>query len=559
MSRGVPQPNERPVRTYPTPSWSAVPFDELLVERFEFNKSNGQKLPEGTPHPNVRDFPNHQLVYENYDGNYGIVTRYWANGFRNQDQYNYDITYSADSAAHPIFSRKYLVRRDQYVPFARGDDFTGVYLIEVTNEGSGYDPNDPPDVTIAGGGGSGATAKALISSDGKVKWVYLTDEGSGYTSTPTVSFSSGAATAVAKTQLSTNIVYTYEITNGGSGYTTAPLLTIVGDGSGATAVAQVSEGVIVGVMPTAYGSGYTAASVIISGGGGSNGAITANLQSVTPQLVSETIQEFPEGDPRRSLYIMVLRQYEAMPGPILIEHRYEPFIDNYVSILKSVVPKSMVPADMFHVERVAGEITEYSPITEWRYIKCVSKINTGIAWPAADTEYLGTANYTFPNEIHEDPTIVVAYAFSGADLAIDFGLDLNVLEGYSGPCPARFVRRYTFDPTDAAFQAALPEVTYIKPEADARTTTFFYSGGNIIARVFQWIIPSTLHDELEVDVEISGSGPVIDLPGNVFTVDATVPTSIPEGSEILASIKVNRWQFGLFIYDMIWITNPSPP
>ena len=64
-----------------------------------------------------------------------------------------------------------------------------VRSISVVAGGSNYDDNNPPTVTISGGGGSGATATAIVRN-GKVVGVKLTNPGSGYTSSPTVSFSS---------------------------------------------------------------------------------------------------------------------------------------------------------------------------------------------------------------------------------------------------------------------------------------------------------------------------------------------------------------------------------
>ena len=64
-----------------------------------------------------------------------------------------------------------------------------VRSISVVAGGSNYDDNNPPTVTISGGGGSGATATAIVRN-GKVVGVKLTNPGSGYISSPTVSFSS---------------------------------------------------------------------------------------------------------------------------------------------------------------------------------------------------------------------------------------------------------------------------------------------------------------------------------------------------------------------------------
>ena len=69
--------------------------------------------------------------------------------------------------------------------------------ITVTNQGSGYSESSPPTVSLSGGGGSGATAKAIVQ-DGKVVRVEITDSGTNYTSAPSVSFSgSGGAAATA--------------------------------------------------------------------------------------------------------------------------------------------------------------------------------------------------------------------------------------------------------------------------------------------------------------------------------------------------------------------------
>ena len=59
--------------------------------------------------------------------------------------------------------------------------------ITITDSGLHYNSALPPTVTISGGGGNGATATATVSSSGLVTGILITNGGSGYTSSPTVS------------------------------------------------------------------------------------------------------------------------------------------------------------------------------------------------------------------------------------------------------------------------------------------------------------------------------------------------------------------------------------
>jgi hypothetical protein len=85
-----------------------------------------------------------------------------------------------------------------------------------------------PTVTISNGGGTGATATALLTSSGFVTGIQMTNNGTGYTTAPTLTFS-GGTTLVAGTSLPTAIgntdgfcVTSITVTAKGSGYTAAP-------------------------------------------------------------------------------------------------------------------------------------------------------------------------------------------------------------------------------------------------------------------------------------------------------------------------------------------------
>ncbi len=65
-------------------------------------------------------------------------------------------------------------------------DTTGIMSVSITNAGTGYDPKNPPQVTIQGGGGTGAQATAVVGDNGTITQIVMTASGTGYTSAPTV-------------------------------------------------------------------------------------------------------------------------------------------------------------------------------------------------------------------------------------------------------------------------------------------------------------------------------------------------------------------------------------
>src|SRR5205823_1517497 len=100
-----------------------------------------------------------------------------------------------------------------------------------------------PTIDLVGGGGTGATAVALIQP--AVLAINLTNGGSGYTSVPAVELLGGGGIgATASATVSGGTVTAINITNRGVGYTTPPTVQFSGGGgSGAAATALVSAGV----------------------------------------------------------------------------------------------------------------------------------------------------------------------------------------------------------------------------------------------------------------------------------------------------------------------------
>jgi hypothetical protein len=119
---------------------------------------------------------------------------------------------------------------------------------------------------IVAGLGETATASAsLNSASGYIRKIYLNDDGTGYTSTPTVSISPSPigsnATAVAITTSKGGVLSVSEIliVNAGSGYTKEPTITISGGGGAGAAATCSIERIFNGVQSlslTNAGSGY---------------------------------------------------------------------------------------------------------------------------------------------------------------------------------------------------------------------------------------------------------------------------------------------------------------
>ncbi|MFN7564036.1 MAG: beta strand repeat-containing protein, partial [Prosthecobacter sp.] len=124
-----------------------------------------------------------------------------------------------------------------------------------------------PTVTITGGGGSGATATAVLTS-GVVSGITITNAGVGYTSAPTIAFSGGTITTAGTNPTGTGnatnfVVSGIQVTNPGSGYTSAPSVNF-NTGTGTTAIANMSA-VILAANSSIGGSGDMAINPGITG------------------------------------------------------------------------------------------------------------------------------------------------------------------------------------------------------------------------------------------------------------------------------------------------------
>lgn len=160
----------------------------------------------------------------------------------------------------------------------------GVGGIAITEGGLGYTGIPQVSFTSLNDGASGASALVKIAGEKVIgvdvvqKTIVTTTGGNGYTAVPTVSFTGGGGTGASATAVLSGRVDTISILSGGSGYTTVPTVTLTGDGTGATAEAVVESGSVSQITITNSGSGYTTAPVIaISGGGGSGASAAAGI------------------------------------------------------------------------------------------------------------------------------------------------------------------------------------------------------------------------------------------------------------------------------------------
>lgn len=174
----------------------------------------------------------------------------------------------------------------------------GVASTMVTNGGSGY--LTEPAVVVSGGGSLGAEAAFAARVGRRVDALFLSTQGVGYTSTPTVIFTPppGGTVTTAATAHTIRSFGVASITGGTGGtlYTTATVSIAAPTGINpvqATAHATFSAGAIASIVIDNPGFGYLAAAVpavTITGDGSGASAATAVLATagVIDQLILDT-------------------------------------------------------------------------------------------------------------------------------------------------------------------------------------------------------------------------------------------------------------------------------
>jgi hypothetical protein len=140
-----------------------------------------------------------------------------------------------------------------------------------------------PTVTITGGGGTGATATALLTG-GSVTGITITNSGSGYTTAPSLGFTGGTTTGgdVAPSAVGNATQFTVStVVKGANGtYSVIPSTVVIDAPPAAvqaTATATIASGLVTGFNVTNGGTGYTSPPTVNLSGGAFVSPITATF------------------------------------------------------------------------------------------------------------------------------------------------------------------------------------------------------------------------------------------------------------------------------------------
>ena len=145
--------------------------------------------------------------------------------------------------------------------------------IFLNNDGSGF--TSPPTITFSDSAANNpATAIGILTTRANVtsiEKILMTSAGAGYTTTPTITISGGGGTGAAATcsiETTYNGVIRFNVIDGGVGYSTAPTVTVGQPGAGTTAVGIASVGlagadhVVKSIYISDPGIGYASAPLV---------------------------------------------------------------------------------------------------------------------------------------------------------------------------------------------------------------------------------------------------------------------------------------------------------
>ena len=157
------------------------------------------------------------------------------------------------------------------------------YIREIflNDDGSGYTSTPTVAITTAPSGGTNTTAVAITTTRNNVssiKEILITNAGAGYTIAPTITISGGGGTGAAATcginTASRGVISIVVSGGGGAGYSTTPLVTVAGPSVGTTATGRAvvsAAGTISNIYVIDPGQGYTSTPTVTIGAAATTG------------------------------------------------------------------------------------------------------------------------------------------------------------------------------------------------------------------------------------------------------------------------------------------------
>ncbi len=166
-----------------TPGRSKVDFptpdkrDTVLQDVLQANLGDYVSLISGTQHPDFVNNRDHVLLKQ-VPIDWDNVARVWGKDRRAQQTYNGQIDFLNDSKAHPVFTRDFLMRRSEYheKDVKMLTYLNGLVRPTVTAPGAGY-TQETVRVVLFGGVGSGGAVVAIVSAEGEVIGLQVTELG----------------------------------------------------------------------------------------------------------------------------------------------------------------------------------------------------------------------------------------------------------------------------------------------------------------------------------------------------------------------------------------------
>lgn len=157
-----------------------------------------------------------------------------------------------------------------------------------------------------------------------------------------------------------------KVTAGGTGYTqeTVSVTASGGTGSGAVLTAIVRNGVVIGIAVLNEGNYTVAPNLTISDSEtGAGATATASVQPAAAILVKEDLLR-QQDSPTDSLYVLVRRTYEVLPGPYLPFTRYDLQLGPVQGRRRAVVNTGQAAA-LTPISKRTYEAREGSSLVSW--------------------------------------------------------------------------------------------------------------------------------------------------------------------------------------------------